>query len=107
MPDPVTMMRKSGRVAFRLAMASNKFWPERLPSSTRSMFGSWPISIEAEISSKSGSESKRARKPTNRRGSLSTTAIRMIGFFATAAFITFLVRYFCRKHSRIYPRWKE
>ena len=45
----------------------------------------------AETSSNSGSESNNARNPTKRNGSLSTTAIRMTGFLATAAFIVFPV----------------
>src|ERR1019366_3909078 len=42
---------------------------------------------EAAISSKSDSDSKRARKPTNRKGSLSTRAIRSIGFVVVDVFI--------------------
>src|SRR5215470_13719589 len=41
----------------------------------------------AETSSKSGSESNSARKPTNRSGSLSTTAILISAFFVGDAFI--------------------
>jgi len=90
MPDPVTMILRSGRVAFRLAITSNRFCPERLPSRMRSMPCSVLISgSPAEISSNSGSESNNARNPTNRNGSLSTTAIRITGFLATAAFISF------------------
>src|SRR5438477_12899883 len=44
---------------------------------------------ETEISPKSGSESNRAPKPANRRGSLSTTAIRISGFLGCAAFMAF------------------
>src|ERR1700674_1304883 len=59
----------------------------------RSMFCSVLISAKvAETSSNSGSESNNARNPTKRSGSLSTTAIRIIGFLATAAFIVFPVR---------------
>ena len=54
------MMRRSGRMAFMLAMMSYRFWPPRLPSSTRSMLCSWLRSAsEAETSSKSGSVSNR------------------------------------------------
>src|SRR6476660_5430868 len=98
MPEPVTMIRRSGRLALRLAIRSNRFWPLRLPRSTRSMLGKLPMSgNEAAISSKSVSESNRARNPTKRSGSLSTTARRMAGFFtgeafmAVAAFIGFPV----------------
>src|SRR5260370_182061 len=50
---------------------------------------------------KAGSEWKGAWKSMSRRGSVSTTAIRMSGFLARAAFIAFLVGCFCRKHSCI------
>src|SRR6266567_2440538 len=54
------------------------------------MFCCEPMSgNEAEISSKSGSESNRAWKPANRSGSLSTTAIRISGFLVGAAFLAF------------------
>src|SRR5579864_7805015 len=87
MPEPVTIIRRSGRVALRLAIKSKRFWPLRLPSRMRSIPCKVPMSgSEAEISSKSTSLSNRARNPTNRSGSLSTTAIRMGDFFASAAF---------------------
>src|SRR5437016_328057 len=88
MPEPVTMMRNCGRGAFRQDITSSRLW--QLPRSTRSMFCCAPMSgNEAEISSKSGSESNRAWKPANRSGSLSTTAIRISGFLVGAAFMAF------------------
>src|SRR5208282_2868686 len=87
MPDPVTIMRRSGRVALRLAIRSKRFWPLRLPSRIRSMPCKLPMSgREAEINSKSTSLSNRALNPTNRSGSLSTTAIRIGDFFTGAVF---------------------
>src|SRR5207244_11270834 len=47
----------------------------------------WRSGRLAETSSKSGSESNRARKRTKRSGSLSTTAIRIWGFLVGAAFM--------------------
>ena len=86
MPEPVTIMRRSGRLALRLAIRSNRFCPLRFPSNTRSILVRLPMSgRDAEMSSKSVSESNRARNPTKRSGSLSTTARRMTGFFAGAA----------------------
>src|ERR1700676_1301402 len=50
-PEPVTIMRNCGWVAFKLAIISNRFWLEFSPSRTRSMFCSVPASgNEAEIS---------------------------------------------------------
>src|SRR5262249_239058 len=77
-PEPITMMRKPGRAAFRVATTSNKFEPIWLPRSTRSMFCWAPASDkEVEVNSKSDSEPRQARNPTNRKGSLSITATRM------------------------------
>src|SRR5215831_3505654 len=77
-PAPITMMRKPGRAAFRVATTSNKFEPIWDPRSTRSMFCWAPASDkEVELSSKSDSEPRQARNPTNRKGSLSITATRM------------------------------
>src|SRR3954462_2763998 len=87
-PRPVTMMRRSGRAALKLAITSNRFPPSRLPSSAIS--ASWCRATspsEDAISSKSLSSSNSARKPTNRSGSLSTTAIRIFGLLARAGFI--------------------
>ena len=64
---------------------------------------------DAETSSRSFSESNSARNPTNRSGSLSTTAMRMDGFLvgtafiAVAAFMDFILwlRYLATKHSAI------
>src|SRR2546425_5121308 len=97
--EPKTIMRKLGRVSLRVAITSNRFWPERSPSSTRSML-CWVSASDGEeqISSKPRSEWNTARKPTNCRGSLPTTAIRMSGFFDTVRFIATLV---CHKLSGI------
>ena len=79
--------------AFMLAMTSNKFCALRLPRSTTSISLSVAISIwVAELSSKSESASNKARKPTKRSGSLSTTEMRMGVFFANAGFINLPVR---------------
>src|ERR1041385_9125117 len=83
MPEPSTIMRKFGRVDFRVAITSNRFWPEQSCSSTRSTSRCVPTSgNEEEISSKSRSEWNTARKPTNCRGSLPTTPKRMRVFLA-------------------------
>src|SRR5215470_11997808 len=77
-PAPITMMRKPGRAAFKVATTSNKLEPIWVPMSTRSMF-CWTAASdkEVELNSKSDSEPRQARNPTNRKGSLSITATRM------------------------------
>src|SRR5215471_8021818 len=77
-PVPITMMRKPGRAAFKVATTSNKFEPIWVPRRTRSKFCWAPASDkEVELNSKSDSEPRHARNPTNRKGSLSITATRM------------------------------
>src|SRR5262249_45202632 len=87
-PAPITMMRKPGRAAFRVATTSNKFEPIWVPRSTRSMVCCVPASDkEVELNSKSDSEPRQARNPTNRKGSLSITATRMGCFLRGEALI--------------------
>jgi hypothetical protein len=82
-PQLQLLNEKIARLAFRLAIKSKRLCVLRLPSSTKSMFCSTPISgRETDTRSKPDSESNRARNPTTRSGSLSTKAIRMSGFVA-------------------------
>ena len=100
MPEPVTMMRRPGRLALSVAIRSNRFCPLQLTSKTTSMSARVARSeTDSAISSKPDSESNRARNPTRRSGSVSTTATRISGFLATAAFMN-SSQAFCRKHSR-------
>ena len=83
----ITMIGKSVRIALRPNIVSSRFWPRRSPISIckyLSMLVRAAISgSEAEIRVRFASDAKRERIPTDRRGSLSTRAMRSVGFAST------------------------
>src|SRR5215813_8230338 len=84
-PLPVTMMRRSGRAALSPAITSKRFWPARVPRSTRSISLRGPSSARLqETNSRSVSVSNKLFNPIKRSGSLSTTAMRIVLFDAPA-----------------------
>jgi hypothetical protein len=82
-----------GKLMSSLRPNPRSHFPATSLSNTRSIFCCiCTLETEQEISSKSLSEWNTARKPTNRRGSAPTTAMRISGVFLTAAFLALRLR---------------